>query len=129
MNALDDDRRKPIFVVLTESSLRWMKKGEDLIEDNYIGLIKLPFIYSIERLRRTSSKNLYAFVIKTLMHYDRNKKESGRREVIFHCLTERQRDMWIAGIEYLKTRAIYDDYVKKNQLVNFLGCENDLNYK
>ena len=41
----------------------------------------------------------------------------------FSCETVFIRDKWIAAIDYLKTRSIYDSYVKNNQLVNFTGCD------
>lgn len=55
------------------------------------------------------------------MHYNKLDQECGKREILFGCESEQQRDKWMAAIEYLKTRAIYDSYAKKHTLVNFIG--------
>ena len=47
-------------------------------------------------------------------------KEAGKRDIIFTCKTEYDRDRWAAAIEYLKTRAIYEAYAKNNKLVSFI---------
>ena len=53
------------------------------------------------------------------------KKEAGRRTLIFGCESELIRDKWLAAIDYLKTKAMFDLYQKKNSLVNFMGYEKN----
>lgn len=53
------------------------------------------------------------------------KKEADRRTLKLAAESSRVRDKWVAAIDYLKTKAIYDAYSKSNQLVNFMGPEND----
>lgn len=38
--------------------------------------------------------------------------------------TEQERDKWMAAIDYLKTRAIYDQYAKKNHMIHFVKTAN-----
>ena len=49
---------------------------------------------------------------------------AGRRTIIIACKSELIRDRWLAAIEYLKTKAIFDAYAKKNTLVNFMGDQH-----
>lgn len=37
-----------------------------------------------------------------------------KRDIAFSCDTEEARDKWIIAIDFLKTKAIYDAYAKKN---------------
>ena len=62
----------------------------------------------------------YAFVLSVSMHFNKKHQEAGRRFITFACETEQQRDKWMAAIEYLKTRAIYDQYAKRKHIVHFL---------
>jgi len=55
------------------------------------------------------------------MWINEKKKESGKRILIFACETTYDRDRWIAAIDYLKTKAIYEAYSKNNKLVSFMG--------
>mgnify|MGYP007004933629 CR=1 FL=1 len=41
--------------------------------------------------------------------------------MIFSCRNTFDRDKWIAAIDYLKTRAIYEAYAKNNRLVSFMS--------
>ena len=58
------------------------------------------------------------------MHETNRKKEAGKRDITFACNTTQDRDKWTASIDYLKTRAIYKAYAKKNKLVS-LGMINE----
>lgn len=62
------------------------------------------------------------------MHIDKKKKLCGRRTILIRFPSEIDRDRWMATIDYLKTRAIHNEYVKKYKLVNFLG-HKDLHEK
>ena len=59
------------------------------------------------------------------MYYDKNDVEQRKRDIWFSCDREEDRDRWMIAIDYLKTRAIYDAYAKKNTLVNFLSNNNE----
>eukprot|EP00353_Schmidingerella_taraikaensis_P003927 CAMPEP_0185574322 /NCGR_PEP_ID=MMETSP0434-20130131/5811_1 /TAXON_ID=626734 ORGANISM="Favella taraikaensis, Strain Fe Narragansett Bay" /NCGR_SAMPLE_ID=MMETSP0434 /ASSEMBLY_ACC=CAM_ASM_000379 /LENGTH=68 /DNA_ID=CAMNT_0028190853 /DNA_START=602 /DNA_END=808 /DNA_ORIENTATION=+ len=59
------------------------------------------------------------------MHITRKKAEAGRRTIIIACETELKRDRWLAAIDFLKTKAIFDAYAKNNTLVNFMGDRNE----
>ena len=39
-------------------------------------------------------------------------------------MSELDRDRWLAAIDFLKTKAIFDTYAKKNSLVNFMGDQH-----
>ena len=45
--------------------------------------------------------------------------------MIFSCKKPFDRDKWIAAIDYLKTRAIYEAYSKNNRLVSFMHANNE----
>ena len=58
------------------------------------------------------------------MHETSRKKEAGKQDIIFAYHAIQDRDKWTAAIDYLKTRAIYHAYAKKNKLVS-LGMINE----
>lgn len=64
-------------------------------------------------------------MISVTMYYDKNDVEQRKRDIWFSCDREEDRDRWMIAIDYLKTRAIYDAYAKKNTLVNFLSNNNE----
>lgn len=64
-------------------------------------------------------------MISVTMHYDRKGEEKGKRNVWLSCDTAEMRDKWIIAIDYLKTRAIYEAYAKKNTLANFIAQRNE----
>ena len=55
------------------------------------------------------------------MHKDKKKNLCGRRTILIRFPSAIDRDRWMATIDYLKTRAIHNEYVRKYKLVNFLG--------
>lgn len=61
-------------------------------------------------------------MISVTMYYDRKKEEKPKRDIFFSCNTPQERDKWMIAIDYLKTRAIFDAYAKKNSLVNFISA-------
>ena len=64
-------------------------------------------------------------MISVTMWYDRDKKEKPKRDLFFSCDTREERDKWMTAIDYLKTRAIFDAYAKKNTLVNFISAKKE----
>ena len=84
-----------------------------------MGRVELPFIYEIVKSKQARNERP-AFSISVTMWTDRDGKEKGKRAIYFSCDDETTRDRWMTAIDYLKTRAIYDAYAKKNTLVNFV---------
>lgn len=84
-----------------------------------MGCVKLPFIYDVVRSKQVRNEKP-SFMISVTMYYDRKKDEKPKRDIYFSCDSAEERDKWIIAIDYLKTRAIFDAYAKKNTLVNFI---------
>ena len=105
--------------MLTANELKWYSKEEDVKTDSFRAMIKLRFIHEIVKLSVQDSTP--SFRIGVSMYYDADHKEQSKRDVTLSCYSCQDRDRWVAAIEYLKTRIIYDEYTKKNTLVNFLG--------
>ena len=81
----------------------------------------MRFIYEVVSLKIKDDSP--SFRIGVSMHTNQKGKEAGKRDITFSCHTQQDRDRWVAAIDYLKTRSIYDVYAKKNTLVNFLGTD------
>lgn len=64
-------------------------------------------------------------MISVTMYFDKKGEEKGKRDIFFSCDTAEIRDKWMIAIDYLKTRAIYDAYAKKNTLANFFAQSNE----
>ena len=79
----------------------------------------MRFIYDVVSIKMKD--NSPSFRISVSVHINEKGKEAGKRDITFSCHSPQDRDRWIAAIDYLKTRSIYDAYAKKNTLVNFLG--------
>ena len=84
----------------------------------YHGSVRLPFVYEIAKV---TVNDQHGFRLGVSMWLNAKKKESGRRDIVFACDSSEERDKWIAAIDYLKTRAIYEAYSKNNKLVSFMG--------
>ena len=59
------------------------------------------------------------------MHSTRKNPLAGRRTIVLAFESELARDGWFSAIDYLKTKAIFDSYQKRNTLVNFIGHEKN----
>ena len=109
------------LVTLTQYELKWYHDDEvEFINNKYMGLVKLPFIYEVVKSKQAGNEKP-AFMISVTMFYDKKNEEQGKRDIYFSCDTEQERDKWITGIDYLKTRAIYDAYAKKSPLLGFIN--------
>ena len=53
--------------------------------DEYIGMVKLPFIFQVVKVRGLGMQRNPSFQMSISMHFKRNKKEGGRRDLIFSC--------------------------------------------
>ena len=89
-----------------------------------MGMVKLPFIYEVIKSKQAHNERP-SFMISVTMHYDRKGEEKGKRNVWLSCDSAEIRDKWIIAIDYLKTRAIYEAYAKKNTLANFFAQKNE----
>ena len=85
-------------------------------------MVNLPFVFRVVKMKKASTE-LPRFQIDVSLHFTRKKKEAGRRSIIFGCNSEHECDMWMAAIEFLKTKAIYDAYAKQNLFVNLSGAQ------
>ena len=83
------------------------------------GCVDMRFIYEVVPLKIKDDRT--SFRLGVSLHINVKGKEAGKRDITFSCKTKEARDRWVAAIDYLKTRSIYDVYAKKNALVNFLG--------
>ena len=61
-------------------------------------------------------------MISVTMYLDKGKNEKPKRDIYFSCDSAEERDKWMIAIDYLKTRAIFDAYAKKNKVVNFISA-------
>ena len=89
-----------------------------------MGCVKLPFIYAVVKSKQARNEKP-SFMISVTMYYDRDKKEKPKRDIYFSSESREERDKWMIAIDYLKTRAIFDAYAKKNTLVNFISARNE----
>ena len=89
-----------------------------------MGLVKLPFIYEVVKSKQAHNERP-SFMISVTMYLDKKNEEKGKRDIFFSCDTPEMRDKWMIAIDYLKTRAIYDAYAKKNTLANFFAQSNE----
>lgn len=102
------------IVSLNQYCLKWFHDNEREFEiDKYMGKVELPFIYNVVKSKQHGNERP-AFMISVTMWVDRKGEEKGKRNVFFSCENTEIRDRWIIAIDYLKTRAIYDAYAKKN---------------
>jgi len=85
-----------------------------------MGLVELPFIYQVMKSKQAGNERP-TFLITVTMYKDKKREEKPKRNLFFSCDTEEERDKWIFAIDYLKTRAIYEAYAKKNTLANFIS--------
>ena len=116
---------QPRIVSLTQQCLKWYHNNEHEFEiDKYMGKVDPPFIYDVVKSKQHGNERP-AFMISVTMYIDKKGEEKSKRNIFFSCDTDEQRDRWIIAIDYLKTRAIYDAYAKKNALVNFINSGNE----
>lgn len=107
------------FVTLTQFCMKWYQTESEMYEDKARGCIDLRYIYEVVPLKIKDDRP--SFRLGVSQHTNDKGKEAGKRDITFSCSTQECRDRWVAAIDYLKTRQIYDAYAKKNTLVNFLG--------
>ena len=52
---------------------------------------------------------------RNLADIARSTEEKGKREFFFSCDDVLTRDKWMIAIDFLKTKAVYDAYSRKNR--------------
>ena len=110
---------------LTQFAIKWYHNdAREFEEDKFMGMVKLPFIYDVVKSKQAHNERP-SFMISVTMYYDKKNEEKGKRDIFFSCDTPETRDKWMIAIDYLKTRAIYDAYAKKNTLANFFAQGNE----
>lgn len=77
-----------------------------------MGYIPLPFIYQIiaSDIKSTSQD---AFSVSSTMCFKKKIEKRGRT-LLFGCKSSFEMEDWIITIEFLRTKAIYDNYAEKN---------------
>lgn len=64
---------------------------------------------------KNRDRNKFGFSICTSVVYDRNlQKKEGAQNLDFCCDDQESRDKWVISLDFLRTRAIYEDYAQKN---------------
>ena len=103
---------------LDANKLQWFHDDKELQQGKFMGSIELRFIYNVIKSYQEHNDKP-AFMLAVTMWTDREKKEKGRRDFFFSCDDILARDKWMIAIEFLKTKAVYDAYSRKNSNVNF----------
>ena len=96
------------WVTLSQTHLKWYNTKDLLDHDKYSGLVKLTFIFEVSNVTVKDTDD--SFRLGVSLYEQRGKEHAGKRDLIFTCKNSFERDKWIAWIDYLKTRAIYDAY-------------------
>lgn len=110
--------------MLERNKLSWYHDLQEYRTGRFIGSTNLTYMYEVMKVPSQGCKDqveLWAFQMAFSDHQSRKSLHAGRRTIIIACRSELIRDRWLAAIEYLKTKAIFDAYAKKNTLVNFMG--------
>ena len=111
-----------VFLTLNQFELTWYESEEDAANDKFSGRVQLRYIFEVVKV--TDKLGYPSICLGVSMHETSRKKEAGKQDIIFAYHAIQDRDKWTAAIDYLKTRAIYHAYAKKNKLVS-LGMINE----
>ena len=87
------------------------------MRNSFLGCVNLPFVYQVIKTE-LSNTSRPCFSISVSMSIDNKKREQGKCDLIFSCDSVEARDRWMACIDYLKTKAIFDAYSKNNYFIN-----------
>ena len=100
------------YITLNQFQLNLYQNKENYIRDKFTLRVKLQYIFEVTKV--TDKEGNPGFCLGVSMHSTKWKKEAGKRDITFVCKVTEDRDKWTASIDYLKTRAIYQAYAKKN---------------
>lgn len=103
---------------IDSSYFRWYHNEKELKAGTYLGSVPIQFIY-----QTVSSKMAWvekpSFSISTTQWFDKYSNDQGRRDFYFACDNQQQMEKWIIIIEFLRTKAVYDNYTQRNIPVLF----------
>ena len=99
-------------MILTPKDISWFHSIEEY-ESNAIplGYIKLEDINKVAETVMQS--NTYDFDIQVSSYIKKGQLDNSARQIKFGCETENDRHQWISRIEFLKAKAVYENYVNK----------------
>ena len=106
------------LMILTGKDLMWFhNENEWRKKKKPLGVIYLTAVYHCvpaNTHRTTDDLN-----IGTCAWRKKTVEREGRREFIFGAMDETERDEWITSIEYLRAKAVYDNFVTKYCNITF----------
>ena len=104
---------------MTTQWLRWYHDRDEYNGGTFLGSIPLKLIYAVVPARMKTGKT-NCFSISTASWYSgKSDKEKDKRDFYFSPSSENLRDEWIAAIEFLRTKAIYENFARQNCAVSF----------
>lgn len=108
------------FLVMSCKDLKYYYSEDDYKEntDFALGVISLKHIFNIFQLNDTETKKDFAFMIYTGSWQKKN-KEMGIREFYFAGKNFEETETWITYIEFIRAKAIYDDFVYSFGKISF----------
>ncbi len=108
------------FVVMSCKDLKYYYSEEDCKEntDFALAVISLKHIFNIFQLNERETKKEFAFMIYTGSWQKKN-KEMGIREFYFAANWFSELEQWITYIEFIRAKAIYDDFVYSFGKISF----------
>ena len=108
------------YCVLNTKELKYFYKEEDCKENSEepLGSISLKHIYNIMPLDETVYKRTNAFIIYTGSWWKKH-KEMGIRNFYFSTRTTDELEEWKTYIEFVRAKAIYDDFVNTFGKISF----------
>jgi len=108
------------YVVMSCKDLKYYYSENDCKEntDWALGVISLKHIFNIFQLNDTETKKDFAFMIYTGSWQKKN-KEMGIREFYFAGKNFEEMEQWITYIEFIRAKAIYDDFVYSFGKISF----------
>lgn len=108
------------YVVMSCKDLKYYYTESEYKEkpDFALGIISLKHIFNIFQLNESETKKEFAFMIYTGSWQKKN-KEMGIREFYFAAKSSSELDQWITYIEFIRAKAIYDDFVYSFGKISF----------
>lgn len=114
------------LLILTCKELQWFHNGKEY-EKNYppLGCIKLADIYNCKET--DLAMNTFAFQIAIDGYERKGMFDNAPRLIKFGCEKESDRHEWIARIEFMKAKNVYENYINKFVNIQFpLRQEEDV---
>ena len=116
-------------MIIKAKELSWYHNEKEFKAGKPLGVIGMTSIYhcvpantakSTDDLNVSYNINIIALLqIGTCAWKKKEIEKEGKREFIFGAKDEQERDEWISCIEYLRAKAIYDNFVVKYCNISF----------